>query len=124
MHSVAQYLTGDELDERLALFRRLLKPDGLLVLGDIIPPDVSPVTDALALLRFGAGNGFFFAALFGLVRTAFSDYARLRSKLGLAQYEERAMIERLGAAGFAAERAERQHRPQPGAHDIPRAARD
>jgi SAM-dependent methyltransferase len=105
MHSVAQYLTGPSLDERLGLFRRLLKPRGLLVLGDIIPPNVSPLTDALALLRFGARDGFFVAAVFGLVRTAFSNYARLRSTLGLSHYDERAMIGRLAAAGFAAERA-------------------
>jgi SAM-dependent methyltransferase len=105
MHSVAQYLTGSSLDERLALFRRLLKPGGLLVVGDVIPPNVSPMTDAVALLRFGARESFFLAAVFGLVRTAFSSYARLRSTLGLSHYDERAMAERLVAAGFAAERA-------------------
>ena len=105
MHSVAQYLTGGELYERLVLFRRLLKPNGRLVLGDIIPPGVSPVTDALALLRFGARDGFFFAAILGLIRTALSDYARLRSTLGITRYREAAMIERLAVAGLSAERA-------------------
>src|SRR5262249_9860124 len=52
MHSVAQYLTAAELDATLALFRRLLRPDGRLVLGDVIAPTTSAVTDALALLRF------------------------------------------------------------------------
>jgi SAM-dependent methyltransferase len=105
MHSVAQYLDGGELYERLTLFRRLLKPNGLLVLGDIIPPKVSPLTDALALLRFGASDGFFFAAILGLIRTAFSDYARLRSKIGITRYREAAMIERLAVAGLSGERA-------------------
>jgi SAM-dependent methyltransferase len=105
MHSVAQYLGAEQLDERLALFRRLLRGDGMLVLGDIIPPDVSPVPDALSLLRFGAREGFFFAAGFGLVRTLFSNYARLRSTLGLAHYDEAAITARLAAAGFSAERA-------------------
>src|SRR5664280_3919082 len=41
MHSVAQYLSGGELDRLLATFRKLLKPDGLLVLGDVVPPTVS-----------------------------------------------------------------------------------
>src|SRR5262249_39892035 len=68
MHSVAQYLTGEELDTALASFRRLLKPDGLLVLGDVISPDTSAASDALALLRFGAHEGFFFAALVVLAR--------------------------------------------------------
>jgi SAM-dependent methyltransferase len=105
MHSVAQYLTGKELDTALALFRRLLKPDGLLVLGDVIRPGTSAVTDALALLRFGARDGFFFAALVGLARTSLSSYRRLRSALGLTRYEEAAMIEKLAAAGFTARRA-------------------
>ena len=105
MHSVAQYLTPAQLDTQLMLFRRLLKPDGLLVLGDIIPPNVSPITDALALLRFGAHEGFFVATGFGLVRTLFSNYARLRSTLGLTHYDERTIASKLAAAGFAGARA-------------------
>jgi SAM-dependent methyltransferase len=105
MHSVAQYLTPEELDAQLAVFRRLLKPDGVLLLGDVIPTTVSAATDAMALLRFGASDGFFFAALFGLVRTALSNYRSLRSKLGLSRYDERAIMEKLQSAGFAAVRA-------------------
>ena len=105
MHSVAQYLTGEELDTVLATFRRLLKPDGMLVLGDVIDPKTSAASDALALLRFGARDGFFFAALVGLGRTVLSSYWRLRSSLGLTRYDEKAMIEKLAAAGFTARRA-------------------
>jgi SAM-dependent methyltransferase len=105
MHSVAQYLTPPELDTLLALFRRLIKPEGLLVVGDVIPPDVSAVTDALALLRFGADAGFLGAALLGLTRTVFSSYWRLRSTLGLTRYHENDMLERLRAAGFLRKRA-------------------
>lgn len=105
MHSVAQYLTPDELDAQLAVFRRLLKPDGKLLLGDVIPTTVSAATDALALLRFGAREGFFFAALFGLARTVFSNYWSLRSKLGLSRYDERAIMEKLQSAEFTAVRA-------------------
>jgi hypothetical protein len=105
MHSVAQYLTAAALDGRLALFRRLLKPGGLLVLGDVIPPNVSPLTDALSLLRFGARERFAIAAVAGLARTAFSSYARLRTTLGLSHYDEGGIIAKLNAAGFAAERA-------------------
>lgn len=105
MHSVAQYLTADELDGVLRLFRRLVKPDGRVVLGDVIPPDVSALTDAGALLGFGAARGFFWAAVVGLVRTALSGYWRLRSRLGLARYSVEAFTRRLEAAGFAAARA-------------------
>jgi SAM-dependent methyltransferase len=106
MHSVAQYLTTAELDARLALFRRLLRAEGLLILGDVIPPDVSAATDATALLRFAGANGFFIAAMFGLVRTvALTDYMRLRTNLGLTRYGEAEIAARLEAAGYSAQRA-------------------
>ncbi len=107
MHSVAQYLTPQELDSTLALLRRLLKPAGLLVLGDVLQPHTSAVTDATALLRFGLRNGFFVSAAAGLLRTLFSHYWRLRSSLGLTRYSGDAMIAKLAAAGFAARRAPR-----------------
>ena len=106
LHSVAQYLAPEELDRLLLLFRRLLRPGGLFILGDIIPPDVSAATDAMALLRFAGANGFFIAALLGLARTvALTDYWRLRSNLGLTRYSEAEVIAKLAAAGFAAQRA-------------------
>jgi SAM-dependent methyltransferase len=104
LHSVAQYLTPAEADSLFALFHRLLKSDGVMVVSDIIPPEIPAATDALALLRFGAANGFFFAALFGLVRTLLSDYWRIRSRFGLTRYAEAAMIQKLAAAGFTARR--------------------
>jgi hypothetical protein len=73
--------------------------------GDIIPTRVSALTDAIALLSFGAGNGFFGAALVGLARTVASDYWQLRSDLGLTRYDESAIIEKLAKAGFSARRA-------------------
>jgi len=105
LHSVAQYLSGEELDRLLAVFRRLLKKDGLFVLGDIIPPRFAAPAAALALLRFGAANGFFFAAVLGLMRIFVSDYLKLKSTVGLSHYEEAAMLERLQQAGFAASRS-------------------
>ncbi len=105
MHSVAQYLTAEELDALIALFNRLLSADGLFILGDVIPPYVSAFTDAAALLRFAAANGFLAAAFIGLVRTLASDYWRLRSKIGLARYDESAMMQKISAAGFSVERA-------------------
>lgn len=105
MHAVAQYLTAAGTGALFALFHRLLKPGGLLVVGDVIPPATRAATDAWALLRFGQANSFFFAALWALFRTLLSDYRRLRSRIGLTRYTEAAMIAKLGAAGFAAERA-------------------
>jgi SAM-dependent methyltransferase len=115
MHSVAQYLTQTEFARLLAIFRSLLKPGGVFLLGDIVPPRFAAPAAALSLLRFGATNGFFFAAALGLVRIFASDYLRLKKTAGLSHYSEAAALERLQAAGFAAERASRnighnQHR--------------
>src|SRR5690242_2636152 len=107
MHSVAQYLTQAELDRLLAQFRRLVRPAGTVVVGDVVPPQLAAPAAALALLRFGAANGFFWAAVGGLLRIFVSDYFRLKRTVGLAHYTEAAMRTRLDAAGFAAERAPR-----------------
>jgi len=103
-NSLVQYLSRAELDAALAQWRSKLKPDGALVLADVIPPDVSPIRDAAALLRFAWRGGFLAAALVGLVRTAFSDYRRIRREQGLAQYAEAEFAGVLAAAGFRAER--------------------
>jgi SAM-dependent methyltransferase len=107
LHSVAQYLPPEQTQALLALFHRLIKPDGILLVSDIIPPHVGTAVDVRALLRFSAGNGFFFAAIVGLMRTLFSDSRRLRTRVGLTQYSEAAMIEQLAATGFSASRAEK-----------------
>lgn len=105
MNSVAQYMTPDELDAGLAAVRRLLKPAGLLVLGDILQPHVGLSGDVIALLRFAAKHGFVKDTLRGLVRTAMSDYPRLRTRIGLQRYSEAEMLAKLAAAGMTATRA-------------------
>jgi SAM-dependent methyltransferase len=107
LHSVAQYLSGAELDGLLAMFGKLIKPDGLLVVGDIVPPRLAAPWAALALLRFGLANGFFWAAVGGLLRIFVSDYLRLKKTVGLSHYEAAAMLAKLKTAGFSAQRAPR-----------------
>jgi SAM-dependent methyltransferase len=105
MNSVAQYITPDELNLAFARIHDLLKPTGRFVLGDVLRRRSNAVSDAVALLRFGHSHGFFKDALKGLLRTAMSDYRKLRSKLGLARYSEAEMIGKLKASGFSATRA-------------------
>lgn len=102
MISVLQYLDSDHL---LGLFTRLaglLAPRGRLVIGDIIPPDCSMLADIGSLLGFAAKNGFFIAALLGLVKTFHSDYRRLRKDLGLATYTPLQIETVLAQAGLKA----------------------
>jgi SAM-dependent methyltransferase len=103
-NSVVQYLTAAELERLLALWRRLLKPDGALIVADVIPPDVGAISDVTALLRYARRNGFLLAAMLGLARTAISPYRKLRSQLGIAQYTEADFRQKLVAAGLSAER--------------------
>lgn len=110
MNSLLQYLSPQELERLLATLKPKLKASGRLLLADVLPRDLSPVTDALALLRFGASHGFFMAAVLGLVRTALSDYRKTRAMLGLSQYAEDELIAILRRNGFAATR----YRPNPG----------
>ena len=105
MHSVAQYMSESEFDGVIKLFRRLLKPGGVFVLGDVLQRRVSAIGDAVALLRFGSQDDFFWAAVGGLIRTYFSRYWRLRKSLGLARYREEEITRKLETAGFSAVRA-------------------
>ena len=109
LHSVAQYLTAAELDAMMATFKRLLKPAGTFVLGDIVPPQLASVWAALSLLRFGAANGFFWAAVGGLIRILLSDYFTLKKSHGLSHYTKADMLAKLRAAGYA---------PRSAAHNI------
>jgi SAM-dependent methyltransferase len=99
-NSLIQYLSRDELVALLAIWHGKLKPGGRLVVADIIPPDVSPLTDASQLLAFAWRGGFLTAALVGLVRTAFSDYRKLRAQYGLSTYRIDEVTALIAAAGF------------------------
>lgn len=103
-NSLAQYLKPDELASLLGLWRDKLRPDGRLLLADVVPPNVSPVTDAAALLRFAWSGGFLVAALAGLAKTAVSDYRSIRDRLGFATYTQDAVIALLGEQGYRATR--------------------
>jgi ubiquinone/menaquinone biosynthesis C-methylase UbiE len=113
MNSVAQYMTSAELDAAFTVVRRLLKPNGRLIVGDILRPEIGMGRDVIALLRFASTHGFLKDALIGLVSTALSDYRQLRSRIGLQRYGEAEMIAKLAATGFTATRAPRNigHNP-------------
>jgi SAM-dependent methyltransferase len=104
VNSLLQYLSREELQALLRLWRAKLTPDGRLVLADVIPPELSPIADARALLGFAWKGGFLTRAFLGLARTALSDYRKLRQELGLSTYAEHEIIELLRAEGFTGER--------------------
>ena len=104
--SVLQYLGVDEFEAVLETWYELLRSNGRLVVADIVPPGLGALADAKALLQFAFEGGFFFPAVWGLARTLFSNYRKLRDEIGLSTYSEADMFELLSRYGFAPERAE------------------
>jgi SAM-dependent methyltransferase len=109
LHSIAQYIPKPDFARLISDLADKLSPGGRIVVGDILPPDLSALTDATALVRFGFEGGFLIAAVMGLVRTALSDYRKIRSALGLTHYDEADMLTILENAGLTARRLE--HNP-------------
>lgn len=103
-NSVAQYLSRDLLATLVVEWRRLLAPGGRLLIADIIPPHVSALADAAALLKLAAREKFLVPAVVGLARTAVSPYRKLRAELGLTTYEEADILALLEGAGLKARR--------------------
>jgi SAM-dependent methyltransferase len=101
-NSLIQYLKPDELTALLALWKAKLRPGGHLVLADVIPPDLGPLSDASQLLGFAWRGGFLKAALAGLVRTAFSDYRKLRAQYGLSTHTAERITTLIAKTGFVA----------------------
>jgi len=104
VNSVIQYLTPDDLRRGLTLWREKLSGQGRLLIADVIPPGIGPLSDAAALLKFAAKDGFFFAACAGLVKTFFSDYRQLRARLGLQMFHDAEIVALLEENGLKARR--------------------
>ncbi len=104
VNSVAQYLQPEDLGRNIERWTPLLRDGGRILFADIIPPDVSPVADASALLGFAARRGFIAMAVIGLIRTYFSGYRGVRERLGFTQYREQDFLALARAHGFVAER--------------------
>jgi SAM-dependent methyltransferase len=106
VNSVIQYLSPAEFTRLLSVCHHKLRPDGCLVLGDVIPRNVNPLRDAIELMKLAGAHGFLLSATTGLVRSYFSDYLRVRREAGFQQFDETEIVQRLQLAGFAAERHE------------------
>jgi SAM-dependent methyltransferase len=104
VNSVVQYLDRRQFGDALQLFHRLLKSDGMLLLGDIIAPDTPLIAHVTTFLGFAWQNGFFVAAIIGLARNFVSPYRKLRRDAGYACYTQTQMLGLLGDNGFVGER--------------------
>jgi len=107
VNSVVQYLSRSEFSELLKAARHKLAPGGVLLLADIVPRQVGPIGDALELLKFAAGAGFLLPALFGLARSFFSPYRKIRQRSGFLQLDAEEVLQLLRQHGFRAQRQPR-----------------
>ena len=103
VNSVIQYLSEEQVGEAFALFNALIKPDGRLLVGDVIIPGTPMLRHVTTFLGFALRHGFLPAAIAGLARTAASPYRRLQRDIGLKSYMPAQMIEVLARRGFVAQ---------------------
>jgi SAM-dependent methyltransferase len=104
-NSLLQYLQHREFEDLLDVWHGNLRPDGQLVLADVLPPDLDAIADVKALIDFAWRGGFLIAALAGLGKTFFSDYRRLRNEVGLTRYAPEDLFTLLAAHGFTGEQS-------------------
>jgi len=102
VYSVLQYVSKEEFVKLLTRFHALLRPGGVFILGDVVPPHVSMLADVRDLLLAGLKHGFFVPAVISLALTFFSEYRGIRKTNGFTMYEESEMLALLKAAGFDA----------------------
>ncbi|MDG2097834.1 MAG: class I SAM-dependent methyltransferase [Paracoccaceae bacterium] len=102
VNSVFQYLNLDDTKNVLKMLNKKLKEHGKLVIADVIPPNLSMISDTVSLLKFAWSNGFLVISLLGLVKTYFSDYRHLRREVGLSVYSVAEFTDLLIQNGFKA----------------------
>jgi SAM-dependent methyltransferase len=99
--SVIQYLNDQELQSLFQFARKRLKPGGLLILADVIPPDVSLFRDVYDLLSAALRGGYLMPTLSSLASLPFSKYRRARQDNALRYYDESELRAQLTAFGFS-----------------------
>jgi SAM-dependent methyltransferase len=104
VNSVVQYLSKPQFNDLIEQARQKLAPGGVLLLADIVPRRVGFLRDTLELIKFAAGNGFLLPVLFGLARSYFSPYRKIRQSFGFLQFEEAEILQLLREKGFKARR--------------------
>jgi ubiquinone/menaquinone biosynthesis C-methylase UbiE len=107
VNSVIQYLSAAEFGAALRQIHRVLKPEGALLIGDVIDPKTRTSRHVATFLAFAARNGFLAPAVLGLARTSMSSYSSLQREIGLATYTPAEIERKLAECGFVAERLTR-----------------
>ena len=102
VNSVSQYMTAEEFSRWLGCWQRLLRPNGRLVLSDLIPSGPRPASECVDFLLFSARNGFLMRALSkGLAELRRYPKANLSLLLHSVSHED--LLEKATAAGLRVE---------------------
>jgi len=104
INSVLQYISKKEFESLLPKFKKIMKADGLLIIADVVPDDVSVLQDVISLVRNAWRHHFVFPAVRGLIATFFSDYRSICRNQGFTTYSEKEMLEILSRYHFTAGR--------------------
>ena len=104
VNSVVQYMRKEEFAALAGFLRRRLKDDGVLIIGDVVPPNVGMVRDTASYLYATLKQGVLLSWLSGFVRIALSSYRDARRRLGFTTWEEHEMLTALREAGYSARR--------------------
>ena len=88
INSVFQYLSREQVVAALLDLRRLLKPAGRFLIGDLIAPGTAIWQHVRVFLTFAYREGFLIQAITGLVRTLLPSYNSLKRQHGLSEYSE------------------------------------
>jgi ubiquinone/menaquinone biosynthesis C-methylase UbiE len=88
INSVIQYLSRAELVAALLDLRRLLKPEGRVLIGDVIAPSTALWQHVMVFLNFAYRSGFIVSGIIGLVRTFLPSYNSVKRRHGFSRYSE------------------------------------
>lgn len=104
INSVLQYVSKDDFARLLPRLHHYLKPDGVLILADVVSVKTGMAEDILYLIKAGAENGFLSDVIIGLFKTLFSRYRSVRRENGFTSYDETELVTMLDFHGYRAER--------------------
>lgn len=92
INSVIQYLSRAELITALCELRRLLKPGGRVLIGDVIAPGTALWRHVVVFLTFAYRSGFMASAMVGLARKFLPSYNSVRRRHGFSEYSEAELL--------------------------------
>ncbi len=103
VNSVIQYLGIDEIEEWLARWRRLLCPEGVLIISDVCLPRGFFAVETAQILAFSLRKGIFWKALAGGIGRALR-HRKLTKEASFLRITEDDLEQLAFRAGLSAER--------------------